>query len=93
MLVCIFLEIGRTTNLVVIMSMKASGDVKFPTALAILSMWGLSVVIAYVCGVVLGWGLIGVYIGMAADEIFRAVVVLIRWIKGSWRNKSIVNKN
>ena len=93
MLVCIFLEIGRTTNLVVIMSMKASGDVKFPTALAILSMWGLSVVIAYVCGVVLGWGLIGVYIGMAADEIFRAVVVLIRWIKGTWRNKSIVNKN
>lgn len=90
MLISIFLELGRTTNLVVIMSMKASGDVKFPTALAIFSMWGLSVLIAYVCGVVLGWGLIGVYIGMAADEIFRAVVVLIRWIKGTWRNKSVV---
>ena len=90
MFVCIFLEIGRTTNLVVIMSMKASGDVKFPTFLAIISMWGLSVLIAYICGVVLGWGLVGIYIGMAADEIFRAVVVLIRWIKGTWRNKSVV---
>lgn len=93
MLVCIFLEIGRTTNLVVIMSMKASGDVKFPTFLAIFSMWGLSVLIAYICGIVLGWGLVGIYIGMAADEIFRAVVVLIRWIRGTWRNKSVVTDN
>ena len=74
------------------MSMKASGDVKFPTFLAIISMWGLSVLIAYICGVVLGWGLVGIYIGMAADEIFRAVVVLIRWIKGTWRNKSVVTE-
>ena len=92
MFVSIFLEIGRTTNLVVIMSMKAAGDVKFPTFLAIFSMWVLSVLIAYICGVVLGWGLIGIYIGMAADEIFRAIVVLIRWIKGTWRNKSVVTE-
>lgn len=90
MFIAIFLELGRTTNLVVIQSMKAAGDVKFPTILAIFSMWGLSVVIAYVFGVVLGMGLIGVFIGMAADEIFRAIVVFIRWNKGTWRNKSII---
>ncbi len=90
MFIAIFLELGRTTNLVVIQSMKAAGDVKFPTILAIFSMWGLSVLIAYVFGVVLGMGLIGIVIGMAADEIFRAIVVFIRWRKGTWRNKSVV---
>lgn len=91
MFISIFLEFGRTTNIVVINSMKAAGDVKFPTALAIVSMWGLSVLIAYVLGVKLGWGLAGVYIGMAADEIFRGIVVFIRWIKGTWRNKGIIH--
>lgn len=93
MLIAVFLEFGRTTNIVIINSMKAAGDVKFPTILAIFSMWGLSVLISYVLGIVLGMGLAGVWIGMAADEILRGVVVLIRWLKGSWRNKGIVNKN
>lgn len=35
MFIAIILEFGRTTNLVIINSMKAAGDVKFPTALAI----------------------------------------------------------
>lgn len=90
MFIAIFLEFGRTTNIVIINSMKAAGDVKFPTMLAIFSMWGLSVLIAYVLGVVLGMGLAGVWIGMAADEIFRGIVVFIRWIKGSWRGKRVV---
>lgn len=91
MFISIFLELGRTTNIVVINSMKAAGDVKFPTILAIFSMWGFSIVIGYILGVVMNWGIAGIWVGMAADEIFRGVVVLIRWIKGDWRGKSIVN--
>lgn len=91
MLIAVFLEFGRTTNIVIINSMKAAGDVKFPTMIAIFSMWGLSVLIAYLLGVVLGMGLVGVWIGMAADEIFRGIVVFIRWIKGSWRGKRVVS--
>lgn len=91
MLISVFLELGRTTNIVVINSMKAAGDVKFPTILAIFSMWGLSVLIAYIFGIVLGMGLAGVFIGMAADEIFRGIVVFIRWLKGTWRGKSVIS--
>ena len=90
MLISIFLEFGRTTNIIVINSMKAAGDVKFPTILAIFSMWGFSVLIGYIFGIVLGWGLAGVFIGMAADEIFRGIVVIIRWIKGTWKGKRII---
>ena len=92
MLIAVFLEFGRTTNIVVINSMKAAGDVKFPTVLAILSMWGLSVLLSYILGVVLGMGLAGVWIGMAADEICRGVVVFIRWIRGGWRGKRVISE-
>ena len=96
MFIAIFLEIGRTCNLVVINSMRAAGDVKFPTYLGIASMWGVSVLFAYVLGIalepILGLGLRGVWIAMAADELLRGVIVIIRWQKGSWRNKSVVEK-
>lgn len=91
MFISIFLEIGRTINLVVIHSMKAAGDIKFPTVLGIASMWGISVLFAYLLGNVLNLGLAGVWIAMALDEIFRGIIVLIRWLKGSWRNKRIVD--
>lgn len=92
MFIGIFLEIGRCTNLIVIRSMRAAGDVLFPTLLGIFSMWGISVVFAYVLGISVHWKLTGVWIAMAADEIFRGVVVIIRWKIGSWRGKSVVEK-
>lgn len=91
MFISIFLEIGRTTNIVIINSMKAAGDVKFPTILAIFSMWGISVLLAYVLGIVMNMGLAGVWIGMACDEIFRGIIVFIRWQRGTWKGKRIVS--
>ena len=93
MLVDIFLEIGRSTNLVVINSMRAAGDIQFPTILGIVSMWGVSALFAFILGIGLGWGLVGVWIAMAADEILRGIIVFARWIKGSWRGKSVVSND
>ena len=91
MFIAIFLEFGRTTNIIIINSMKAAGDVKFPTILAIFSMWGISALFAYILGIVCGMGLAGVWIAMAADEIVRGIVVLIRWIHGGWRGKRVIS--
>lgn len=93
MFIAVILEFGRTTNIIIINSMKAAGDVKFPTMIAIFSMWGISVLLAFVLGIVLGMGLAGVWIGMAVDELFRGVIVTIRWIKGSWRGKCVVSED
>ena len=60
MFIAIILEFGRTTNLVIINSMKAAGDVKFPTALAIFSMWLLSVGLGWLLGIYFGMGLTGI---------------------------------
>lgn len=90
MFIGIFLEFGRTSNLVIINSLKASGDVRFPTYLGIVSMWGCSVVCGYILGIVCGFGLVGIWMALAADEIIRGIVVAIRWKKGTWRGKSVV---
>ena len=92
MFICIIMEIGRTVNLVVINSMRAAGDVKFPTYLGMASMWGVSVLFGYILGVKFNLGLIGIWIAMAMDENIRGIVVYIRWRLGGWRGKSIIDK-
>lgn len=92
MIVAIFLEFGRTCNLVIINSMKAAGDVKFPVALGVVAQWGCSVGLGYLFGIYLDMGLVGIWIAMALDEIVRGIIVYIRWKLGGWRNKSLVTE-
>lgn len=91
MLVEIALEIGRTFNVVIIRALQAAGDVRFPVLLGIGSMWGVMVPVGYLCGVQLGLGLAGLWIGIACDECLRALIVYIRWKKGSWRGRAFAD--
>lgn len=92
MFIQIFLEIGRTLNLVVLNAMKAAGDVKFPTILGITSNWGITVVFAFLLGRIFDLGLVGVWIALAMDEIVRGIIALIRWRQGKWMNKRVVEE-
>lgn len=78
-LLTMILEPGRAFNLVVINSLRATGDVKFPVYLGIASMWGVAVVISYLLGVVLELGLVGVWIAFICDEWLRGILMLRRW--------------
>ncbi|MGX1981402.1 putative MATE family efflux protein [Thermolongibacillus altinsuensis] len=91
-LLTIILEPGRSFNLVIINSLRAAGDVKFPVYIGIASMWGVSVPIAYILGIHFGLGLAGIWIAFIADEWLRGLLVLWRWRSNVWRGKSFVNK-
>ena len=90
MLIEIFLEWGRSVNIVMVRCLQAAGDIRFPVTLGILSAWTVAVLGGYLVGVVAGWGLVGIWIAMACDECIRAVVFLFRWKSGAWKNKSFV---
>lgn len=74
-------EVGRSGNLVYVNALRAAGDVKFPFYVGIVSMWGISVALAYVLGVALNWGLAGVWLALGLDECFRAACMQWRWKK------------
>lgn len=92
LMVGIVMEIGRTTNLVVIGSMKAAGDVLFPVLVGLACMWGVGIGVGYTCGVALSLGVAGVFMGTCSDECVRGIFMLIRWKRGSWKGKSVVRK-
>lgn len=98
MFVEIFLEIGRAFNIVFVRSLQTSGDVMFPTILAIIFCWVVAVFGSFLFGsyTFLGLGLVGIWISMAIDECSRAVIFIFRWRSGKWKNiilLVIISKN
>jgi putative MATE family efflux protein len=91
-LITLILEPGRTFNLVIISSLRAAGDVKFPVYMGILSMWGIATVLSYVLGIQFGLGLIGLWIAFSLDEWFRGLLMLWRWRTRKWEGMSLVQK-
>ncbi|GAE31190.1 MATE family efflux transporter [Halalkalibacter hemicellulosilyticus] len=92
LLLHVIMEPGRSFNLVVINCLRAAGDVKFPVYLGVISMWGVSIPVAYFFGIYLDMGLVGIWLGMVADEWLRGFLMYIRWRGGKWREMAFVGK-
>lgn len=92
MFIEIFLEIGRAFNIVFVRSLQTSGDVVFPTILAVIFCWVVAVFGSFLFGSYsfLGLGLVGIWIAMAIDECVRAVIFLFRWRGGKWKKYNLV---
>jgi len=80
----IVLEPGRVFNVVVISSLRATGDVFSPIQMAVLSMWCVWVPLAWLLGLKLGLGLVGVWIAMITDEWLRGIMMYYRWKRRRW---------
>lgn len=89
----IILEPGRASNIIVINSLRASGDVQFPVFVGIISMWGIGVPFAWFFGLHLGLGLIGIWLAFIADEWLRGYLMFKRWKSMVWTSKSFVQRN
>ena len=89
LLVSIFLETGRSVNLVTIPALKGAGDIKFPVMCAMVSMWGISVAGSYLFGIRFGLGLAGIWLASGLDEFTRAILMLFRWKSQKWQTKAI----
>lgn len=90
LIVDIFLEFGRVTNLVYGQALKTSGDALFPVVMGAIFMYLFAVGGTYFLGIHLGLLAVGAYIAMAGDECARAVGMVLRWKSGKWKNKSLL---
>ncbi|WAA12750.1 MATE family efflux transporter [Fervidibacillus halotolerans] len=86
----VFIEPGRAMNIVLMGSLKSTGDVRFPVAIGMISMWGIAVVFSYVFGIFFGLGLLGIWIAQGMDEWFRGIFALKRWLSKPWEHKKLI---
>lgn len=63
---------------------RAASDVRYPMVISSISMWVFRVALSFVLGKTFQLGIIGVWISMACDWTFRAVVFVVHYLRGKW---------
>ena len=86
----IYIEFGRSLNLIEVGALKGAGDVKFPVLYGIFSNWGIMVLGSYILGLKCGLGLVGFWLGIGTDETTRGIVMLLRWKSKRWQKHALV---
>ena len=91
LVVDIFLEIGRVSNLVFGFALKTSGDATYPMIIAVTFAFLFAAGGTWYFGICLGWLAVGAYVAMAMDECVRARFMFLRWRSGRWKDKSLLH--
>ncbi|WP_096023016.1 MATE family efflux transporter [Campylobacter lanienae] len=86
----IFLEVARTFNIIMVNSLRASGDAKFCFFSGVVFMFGVSLPVGYILCFNFGLGILGVWIGFCADEALRGFTNSWRWKSKKWQTKAVV---
>ena len=70
--------------------LRAANDVKYTMITSVVSMWVFRVIFSYILGRYLGMGLLGVWVAMIIDWVFRAAMFMARLLRGRWMNRQLI---
>ncbi len=70
-------------------SLRGAGDTRSPMIISFVGVVFVRLPVAYFCGVVLGWGLLGAWVGMFSDVCLKAGLYTYRYLWGKWTDLKI----
>jgi Na+-driven multidrug efflux pump len=85
----VLVQPAKAANIAITFSLRASGDSRFPAIVGSTLMWTVGIGAAFGLAFGAGWGVAGLWLGMAIDEWTRAVVNAWRWKSGAWQSKGV----
>lgn len=71
-------------------ALRAAGDAKYTMVVSIGAMFVIRLLTAYILGVVFRMGVVGVYIAMVIDWVFRSSAYVVRYRRGKWMNFKLI---
>jgi MATE family multidrug resistance protein len=77
-------QIPNAILIVLVSTLRGSGDTRFPLWCAFLGTFFIRVPLAWYLGIGLNYGLFGAWIGMGADNILRCGLISWRYLAGRW---------
>jgi Na+-driven multidrug efflux pump len=70
-------------------ALRGAGDTRTTLIISVCSIWALRLVAAYILGVSLGLGLLGVWLGMGVDFGVRGLLFWLRFHSGKWASVKV----
>jgi len=87
------LEPGRNLNVIFERALQTAGDARFAAISSVLIMWLVSVPLAYLFGIQLGYGLYGIWLSFVLDEWMRGCILYLRWRSRRWERQLNIEEN
>ena len=78
------IQIPLGMSIIYMHSLRGAGDTRYPMLINLCGTFLVRVPGAYVCVVVLEWGLFGAWFAMCADILLRAILLAVRHLRGGW---------
>lgn len=66
-------------------ALRGAGDTRFPLLVSFAGLWLIRLPVAWLTGVVLGFGMYGVWAGYIVEYYLRALVTTWRFARGRWK--------
>ena len=70
-------------------ALRGAGDTVAPFRVALVSMWGVRLVLAWLLGTVAGLGIRGIWYAMVIDLGVRGILLLLRFLRGDWQHTKV----
>ena len=76
-------------GMVITQAFNGAGDTRTPTKINLVSFWIFQLPIAYIAAIILGWGAIGVFVAITSAEVLLAIIAMVWFKKGSWKQVQV----
>ncbi|EZH74781.1 multidrug transporter MatE [Aquimarina atlantica] len=76
-------------GMVIIQSFNGAGDTKTPTVINFFCFWVFQLPFAYLAALILNWGAMGVFLAITFAEVLIAVIGIIWFKKGKWKEVKV----
>ena len=84
MRVIIFIVLFQVIQVVYMGCLRGAGDTFYTALASTVSVTVIRTVVSYLCGYMLGIGIIGIWLGVLADQVSRFLFASIRFRQGKW---------
>ena len=80
-----------TSSFVVPSGLRGAGDVRYTMIISIISIWLLRILLSYVFTQVLSLGVMGIWLAMYADWVFRGIFFVSRMWGNKWLHRNVLD--
>lgn len=85
----VLVQPAKAANIAITFSLRAAGDSRFPAIVGSTFMWSIGLGSALGLAFGAGYGVVGIWLGMAVDEWSRALANGWRWKSGAWKRAGV----
>lgn len=82
--VIIFIVLFQVVQVIYMGCLRGAGDTRYTAVVSTISVTIIRTGFSYLCGIVLKWGITGIWLGILADQISRFLLTSIRFNSGKW---------